>query len=442
MGVSVYKTAWTIFLFCWFLFSCQATRNSNSAGQTDIPKNSNGPIPYHPLEKNDDLDVLMREIGDSKIVLLGESTHGTHEYYTWRTAITKRLIEEKGFDFMAVEGDWDDSYRINQFLGRPGHDSAAIVGVLQQYDRWPSSMWSNYEMVALLQWLSNYNQHSAKKIGFYGLDLYSFWEWTQQQTVINDTAIQNAIQRVRDFFAVYHNDAMAYADSLRHEKPSGAFAAQHLWNEVQKITGKNPPKDEGGFLLYQNARLTLNGELYFRTLTKDHVKAINIRDAYMAETLKRLVNFYGPHSKAVIWVHNGHAGYGNYSSMNESGYLNLAQTLKKEFGRKIFSVGFGTYKGTVMAGYTWGGQIQIQPVLPAKGGSWEYLLHELSPANKIILSKDLQSNGTLTKWIEFRSIGAAYDGAAIYSRSVIPKRFDAFVFIDSTSALQPIDNLH
>jgi erythromycin esterase-like protein len=163
----------------------------------------------------------------------------------------------------------------------------------------------------------------------------------------------------------------------------------------------------------------------------------------MAETIKRLFNFYGPHSRAVIWVHNGHAGNGRYSSMSESGYTNMTEILKNEFGHnKIFSVGFGTYKGTVMAGYTWGGNIQKQSVLPAKGGSWEYLLHEINPENKIVLSKDIQSNGALNKWIEFRSIGAAYEGAAIYSRSIIPKRFDAFIFIDSTNALQPIENLH
>ena len=441
MESSYHGKGWNIFLFCWFLFSCQAFQNNKSTKSSGIGKNSNGAIPYYPLEKEDDVDVLMREIGNAKIVLLGESTHGTHEYYTWRAAITKKLIQEKGFDFMAVEGDWDDSYKINQFLHGPTQDSAEIVTALQQYDRWPSSMWSNYEMVPLLQWLSDYNQHSPKKIGFYGLDLYSFWEWTQQQTAINDTGIQNAIRRVKDFFAVYDNDAMAYADSLHHGKLSGSFLAQHLWNEAQMVTGNNQPKDEARFLLYQHALLTRSGELYFRTLTKDHVKAINIRDAYMAETLTRLMKFYGPHSKAVVWVHNGHAGYGNYSSISESGYTNMAQVLRNEWGHEnIFCVGFGTYKGEVMAGYTWGGHIQKQLVLPAKGGSWEYLLHEINSQDKIIFSKDLQNNGALNRWIEFRSIGAAYEGAAIYSRSVIPKRFDAFVFIDSTTALHPIEN--
>ena len=432
---------WTTICLSMLLWCCHSIHNGSTTSSAYFAKTSSPAIPYYPLESDEDLEVLIHDIGDARVVLLGESTHGTHEYYTWRAAITKKLIQEKGFDFMAVEGDWDDSYKINQFLHGPRQDSAAVLTVLQQYDRWPSSMWSNYEMVSLLQWLSEYNQYTPKKIGFYGLDLYSFWEWTQQQTVINDTAIANAIQRVRDFFAVYNNDAMAYADSLRHGKSGSTFAVQHLWNEVRKVTGKYQSKDEATFLLNQHALLTLNGELYFRTLTKDHVKAINMRDAYMAETLTRLMNFYGPHSKAVVWVHNGHAGYGNYSSMSESGYINMAQILRNEWKRNgIFCVGFGTYKGTVMAGYTWGGHIQRQSVLPAKGGSWEYLLHEINSKNKIIVSEDLQNNSALNRWIEFRSIGAAYEGAAIYSRSVIPKRFDAFIFIDSTTALHPIEN--
>ena len=425
-----------------FLLSCHAIHNVNTTSSPYLAKNPTAAIPYYPLEDDEDLDVLINEIGDARVVLLGESTHGTHEYYTWRSAITKKLIEEKGFDFMAIEGDWDDSYKINQFIQKPGEDSVAAIEVLKQYDRWPSSMWSNYEMVPLLQWLSHYNQNRTQKIGFYGLDLYSFWEWTEQGTDVKDTATQNAIRQVRDFFVVYGNDAMAYADSLRHLKHDGRAVVEHLWNEVQKFIGKKQPKDETGFLLYQHAWLTLNGERYFRTLMKDHVQAINLRDGHMAETIKRLLNFYGPHSKAVIWVHNGHAGNAHYSSMSSEGYTSVGEVLKNELGRsKVFSIGFGTYKGSVMAGYTWNAEIQKQAVLPAKGGSWEYILHELSPQNKIILSKDVANNIALSKWIEFRSIGAAYEGAAIYSLSVIPKRFDAFVFIDSTTALYPIEDI-
>jgi erythromycin esterase-like protein len=436
---------WIAILFFFFLFSCHASHNNRTTITPAVAQNVVDSIRYYPLQNEDDLDVLIKEIGDANIVLLGESTHGTHEYYTWRTAITKKLITEKGFDFVAVEGDWTDSYKIDQFIKGPSRDSAAMIEALKQYDRWPSSMWGNYEMAALLQWMNNYNQDKPDtgKIGFYGLDLYSFWEWTEQGTIIQDAAIQNAIKKVKDFFAVYKNDAMRYADSLRHLKPDGSMITKHLWDAVQKFTGGKQPKDEPGFILYQQAWLSLDGERYFRTMISDRVKAINLRDGHMAETIKRLLGFYGPGSKAVIWVHNGHAGDARYSSMGSSGYTSVGEILRNAPGHdKVFSVGFGTYKGAVIAGYSWNMAPQKQIVLPAKAGTWEYLLHKQNAENKIILSKDLQNNTALNKWIEFRSIGAAYDGAALYSLSIIPKRFDAFIFIDSTTALHPIENFH
>jgi len=433
--------AWIAVFFAILLWSCHAVHNSSVSAAVDSVKNSTRYIPYHTLDSEDDLDVLTRAVGDARVVMLGESTHGTHEYYTWRAAITKKLVQEKGFDFVAIEGDWDDSYKVNQFIHGPQSDSGAVIDILRQYDRWPSSMWGNYEMAGFIQWLNRYNQGGAKKIGYYGLDLYSFWEWTEQRAMVADTAVQNATRQMKDFFAPYQNDAMIYADSVLHSNRDGSAVTRHLWSEVQRSTHGKQPKDEAGFNLYQHAWLALIGEQYFRTLVKDHLKAINIRDGYMAETLKRLLSFYGPQSKVVVWAHNGHTGDARYSTMSSSGYINLGQILREELGgANVFSVGFGTYKGTVMAGYTWNGHLQKQTVLPAKGGTREYLLHDLSASNKIILSKDIRNNAALNKWIEFRSIGAAYEGAAIYTRSIMPKRFDAFIFIDSTSALHPISD--
>ena len=153
------------------------------------------------MHNEKDLDVLVNEIGEARVVLLGESTHGTHEFYQWRSAITKRLIEEKGFDFIAIEGDWVDSYKVNQFISGQKQDSLAVIELLKQYDRWPSSMWGNYEMAGLVQWLNEYNQTiiSKNKIGFYGLDVYSFWEWTNKDLPIQNMTLQNAVKQVRKF---------------------------------------------------------------------------------------------------------------------------------------------------------------------------------------------------------------------------------------------------
>lgn len=431
-----------ITLFVFFLtvlLSCSTGRR-NTSNAVPLP-NSPDAIPYYQLEVEKDLDVLINAIGDAKVVLLGESTHGTHEYYTWRTAITKRLILEKGFDFMAVEGDWTDAYRINEFIKERLHDSSEIIEALKLFDRWPSSMWGNYEIADLLQWINAYNQSgsTANKFGFYGLDLYSFWEWTQHEMNMPDTTLENLIKKVRNFFAVYNNDALKYAAAIRQLKNDGSGLVNQLFNKIIKLNDGKQPSDETGFILYQHGFLTLNGEKYFRTMMNDRVKAINIRDEHMAETIKRLLRFHGPDARAVVWVHNGHAGDIRYTGSAAAGYTSVGEILRRDYGRdKIFSVGFGTYKGKVMAGYTWNSPPQEQTVLPAKEGSWEYLLHKQNNANKLLLSNELRNIPILNKWIEFRSIGAAYDGAALYNPSIIPQRFDAFVFIDSTTALRPI----
>ena len=223
-----------LFLFSVFLVGCTASqlkRNEISNAE------SQSIIPYYPLDSVSDLDVLLRNIGDAKIVLLGESTHGTSEYYQWRAAITKKLIQEKGFNIIGVEGDWVDSYRVNQFIKGPSADSNSSVDVLRQYDRWPQYMWGNYEMASLVQWLNGYNQdrEPESKVGFYGLDLYSFWEWTEQKLMIGDSTIQNLADLLRQRFSSFNNDALRYADSIRKSKQDCHVATEQLWKAVKNF---------------------------------------------------------------------------------------------------------------------------------------------------------------------------------------------------------------
>ena len=429
-------------LSCTFFFFACKTVNTVSTKISDDPQEGLAQIPYYPLHNEKDLDVLIKEIGSARVVLLGESTHGSHEFYQWRSAISKKLTEEKGFNFIAVEGDWVDSYKVNQFIKGQKQDSSDVIKLLKQYDRWPSSMWRNYEIAELVQWLNGYNQNmiSCNRIGFYGLDVYSFWEWTNQNFPVQNISLQNAIQQVKDSFASYNNDALKYSEAVskRNIKYNGLM--QNLWSIIQK-TIEQSPKDEARYVLQQQALLALEGERYFRTMVSDHVKSWNIRDSYMAETVKRLLNFYGNKSKAIIWIHNGHAGNAHYSDMSASGYTSVGEILKKEMGNdKVFSVGFGTNKGSVLAGYYWNAPLQKIEVPPARTGSWENILHELNTDDKIILSKELKNNRSLNQWIAVRSIGAAYSNNAIYGQAIIPRRFDAFVYIDSTSALRPIQN--
>lgn len=384
-------------------------------------------IKYYPLERISDLDIIIKDLGDAKVVLLGESTHGTHEFYSWRAELTKRLIREKGFTIVAVEGDWTDSYRLNEKIKGPLMNASEMETALKGYDRWPSSMWGNYDMLSFLLWANQYNNEHTNKVSYYGLDLYSFWEWALEMHL-----------KAGEYFSKYNNDAQLYAGDP-HAYVQGERIARNLFDSLMKNIGNKVPESEQKFKLYQQAWLFLEGEHFFRIMKTDRVTAVNTRDRFMAETIERLLKYHGKDAKLVAWVHNGHSGDVQFSSMHNSGYTSTAEILKNDLGEeKIYSVGAGTYKGKVLAGYRWNAPLTEQIVLPAKKDTWEEILHSQGAYDKIILSKDLSGSPKWDKWIEFRSIGASFDGSAIYSQSIIPRRFDAFIFIDSTTAIKPL----
>jgi hypothetical protein len=203
-------------------------------------------IPSHPLRNEADLDVLLREIGDARVVLLGEASHGTAEYYTWRAALSRRLIQEKGFDFIAVEGEWADSYRVNQFIRGEKKDSAAAVALLRQYNRWPTWMWGNYEVASLVTWLNARNQGrpAASQAGFYGLDVYCLWEsMTELMPLLprTDTGLRNAAQKVHRCFQPYSADAQRYAEAVANAEANCQGETNRLWNAVRKLADGRPP---------------------------------------------------------------------------------------------------------------------------------------------------------------------------------------------------------
>ena len=404
-------------------------------------------IPNYPLQNEKDLDILLNQIGNAKVVLLGEASHGTSEYYTWRAAISKRLIQEKGFDFVSVEGEWADSYRVNNFVKGPKQDSAAVVKLLEQYNRWPTWMWGNYEVASLVSWLNTYNQTQAAgaKAGFYGLDVYCLWEsMTEVMPYLQkaDPTVVKAARQAHQCFQPFSADAQQYALAVANASANCRTETNRLYKAVQKMAGDNGAKSEAQFVAEQNALVAVNGERYYRTMATGQ-ETWNIRDNHMAETLKRLLDFHDPDAKAIVWEHNTHVGDARYTDMAGAGLVNVGQLTRKEFGAEnVFIVGFGSYSGSVIAADQWGKPMKEMEVPPATSGSWEQILHQLSPANKIILSKDIQDEKHLKKPIGHRAIGVVYDPRreqyGNYVPSVIPKRYDAFLFIDQTHALRPL----
>jgi erythromycin esterase len=421
--------------------------NTGMSCKKNITKNENGnTLPVHSLQTDQDLDRLIQEIGDARVVLLGEASHGTEEYYAWRTAISKRLIREKGFSVIGVEGEWADSYRVNQFVKGPAKDSNAAVEVLRQYDRWPTWMWGNYQVASLITWLNEYNQSQAagKKVGFFGLDVYCLWESMQELLPYitgNDTLIAQAKQ-VEHCFKPFSADPMEYAYAVRNASSNCRKQTERLWQVILNHTGRRTATDESRFVMQQNALVALNGENYYRTATTSYPESWNIRDHHMMQTINRLLDLHGPNSKLIVWEHNTHVGDARYTDMADEGMVNVGQLVREKYGKdNVYIVGFGSYEGTVTAADDWGAPVRTMEVPQAPKGTWEEMLHRQSPADKILYSSELKSISGMMRPIGHRAIGVQYNPRyerGNYVPSVIPKRYDAFIFIDKTTALKPL----
>ena len=434
------KSYCVVLFSCILLFSCSKNKLGQSSN-VDVAS-----IPYHPLASERDLDVIMQQIGNARVVLLGEASHGTSEYYQWRAAITKRLIQEKGFDFMGIEGEWADSYRVNNFIKGPKQDSSAAVNVLRNYDRWPTWMWGNYEIASLVTWLNNYNQTkpAADKFGFYGLDVYCLWESTTELMpyLQGNDSLRSIASQVQQCFQPFSADVQDYGYAVANASANCKAQTQRLYNSIMQFTGNVTARNEAQFVMQQNALVALNGERYYSASVSSYEESWNIRDRHMMQTARRLLDLHGTDSKMIIWEHNTHIGDARFTDMAAQGLVNVGQLVREELGQNnVYAVGFGSYEGSVIASNTWGGPIQRMTVPAAPAGSWEGMLHQLGATNKIVLSSEIKDVVQLQKNVGHRAIGVVYQPnqeQGNYVPSIIPNRYDAFVFIDRSSALHPI----
>lgn len=402
----------------------------------------------YPLNQVADLQPLFDRIGNAKIVMLGEASHGTHEYYTWRTQISKKLIEEKGFNFIAVEGDWPDCYCLNRFI--KGYDAGAksALKVLHEFNRWPTWMWANWEIVALADWLQKHNEGlpANKKAGFYGLDVYSLWESLdsimQYLQKTDPAALKIAEYAFRCFEPYRKDEGRSYAHASMFVPQLCQTEVVNLLKEIQRKLPQYNTDHENVFSAEQNAIITVNAERYYRAMVKGGPESWNLRDKYMESTLDRLISFHGKGAKAIVWAHNTHVGDARATDMAGDGMYNIGELARKQNSEKdVFLVGFGSYKGSVIAGRSWGAPMQVMPVPEARDGSWEYLLHRSGAVNRLLIMEDFKDI-LEREHIGHRAIGVVYDPErehrSNYVPSVLPQRYDAFIYIDETQAVHPI----
>ena len=404
----------------------------------------------YPVQSKADLQPLFDRIGNARIVMLGEASHGTHEYYTWRAYISKRLIEEKGFNFIAVEGDWPDCYRLNRFVKgyNPGYKSA--FNVLHAFNRWPTWMWANWEIVALAEWLQKHNTGLAanQKVGFYGLDVYSLWESMesimQYLRKTDVVALKAAEEAFRCFEPYRKEEGSSYARALQFVPELCQNEVVDLLKEVQKRLPQYNSDYENVFSVEQNALISVNAEKYYRAMIQGGPHSWNVRDRHMADTLERLLKFHGKNSRAIVWEHNTHIGDARATDMADEGMYNVGELARMEHHDKgVVLVGFGSYSGTVIAGKSWGATTQKMKLPEAKQQSLEQLFHMAGKTNRLLITDDIMNNDVfMENHIGHRAVGVVYNPAyeqyGNYVPTILPLRYDAFIHIDETKALYPL----
>jgi erythromycin esterase-like protein len=413
----------------------------------------------HPLTGSpQDYDPLMDLIGDARFVLIGEASHGTHEFYRERAEITKRLIQEKGFTAVAVEADWPDAYRVNRYV-RSNSDDATSADALAGFDRFPAWMWRNTVVVNFVDWLCEYNNalpQNATKIGFYGLDLYSMH--TSMEAVLNylDKVDPEAAKRARYRYSCleyYGEDSQSYgyAATFGLTESCEKKVVNELL-ELQRRAGEYTQRDgqvaqDEFFYAEQNARLVKNAEEYYRSMFRGRVSSWNLRDRHMAETLDQLVahlDRQGGHTKVVLWAHNSHLGDARATDMGDAGELNVGQLVRQRYGRDAVLVGLTTYTGTVTAASNWSAPAERKRVRPGLSGSYEALFHDTGvPRFLLTLRDDGKVVAALRDRRLERAIGVIYlpetERRSHYFYARLPEQFDAVLHFDETQALEPLE---
>ena len=404
-------------------------------------------------------DRIISWIGDASIVLLGESTHGTHDFYAARAALTRRLIEERDFAAVAIEGDWPDAYRVNRYVqdGKGGQDPQ---GVLSGFARFPTWMWRNTDVGEFVAWLQEHNSRQLpreKKAGFYGLDLYSLH--ASMRAVVSYLAQHDpqAAQAARASYACFDHydgdtDRYAWGAGRLGDKTCEEAVTRQLLALREKrgelLRRDGPRAEDEFFYAEQNARLAQNAEHYYRTMARGRNESWNVRDQHMAETLEELLQHLrrrGQPPKVVVWAHNSHIGDARATERGEKGELNLGQLVRERHGDAARLIGFTTFTGTVIAASDWGGTAEVKRVLPALAGSYEDLFHTAGVSRFFLpLTADGDARQVLSERRLERAIGVIYrpdtERWSHYFEANCAAQFDAVIHFDETRAVEPFES--
>ena len=404
-----------------------------------------------------DYDALLEVIGDARFVLIGEASHGTHEFYRERAEISKRLIAEKGFSAIAVEADWPDAYRVNRYV-RGASSDAEAVDALAGFKRFPTWMWRNADVLDFIGWLRDYNDAlapGADRIGFYGLDLYSLYASIQAVLAYLDQVDAEAARRARQRYGCFDHfgedsQAYGYAVSFGLGRDCEDQVVRQLVElyrgATEYLRHDGEAAEDEFFHAEQNARLIRNAERYYRTMFDARISSWNLRDQHMGETLVALEAHLGRRGrppKIVVWAHNSHLGDARATEMGRRGELNLGQLTRERYGDGARLIGLTTYQGSVTAASEWDAPAERKRVRAALPGSHEALFHAVGIPRFWLDLRAGEAHGLLSEAMLERAIGVIYlpasERVSHYFHARLVQQFDAVLHFDSTRAVEPLE---
>ncbi|OGS74294.1 MAG: hypothetical protein A3F91_04410 [Flavobacteria bacterium RIFCSPLOWO2_12_FULL_35_11] len=390
------------------------------------------------------MDKLLERIGDAQVVLLGEASHGTSEFYVTRQEITKALIEKKGFNFVCAEADWSDAEQINSYVRnqQTQKDWAPFM-------RFPQWMWKNKEVLHFVEWMKKYNAKNNNKTGFYGLDLYGLEN--SIELVINylekvDADLANLAKSKYSCITPYMTDPAIYGKLVvSHQLESCEKEVLKMLVDLLKNKNKLNHAPEY-FYAYQNANVIVDAERYYKAMYYGSAESWNLRDFHMFYTLKSLLSYFGPQTKAVIWAHNSHIGNALATEMYSRGEINIGHLCKEHFGEKSYHIGFGTHTGTVAAAHNWGNAMNVIKVNNSLPKSYENLCHKTQISSFTLPLREQFAGKKLRKLLNTpkleRAIGVIYrpetERQSHYFQAVLPAQFDEYIFFNESQAITPI----
>jgi len=395
-----------------------------------------------------DLEPLLQAAGGRRLVLLGEASHGTHEYYHWRDQISRRLVAGEGFRFIAVEGDWTAILHLDRYVRHLPGAAASAREALRKIDRWPLWMWANEEMVELGEWLRHYNSGRSPeaRAGIHGIDVYGMWQSLAAVQEFYDTHLPGQAEEVRGLYArlrTFEGDNAAYA---RHVYLLGPSAEKEVAAVAEKLRRRYNRADPGQrsalFKALQHAKVVKRGEMHLRETVRPGPHSWNARAAHFEETVQRLLEYYGPGSKGIVWAHNTHIGDARATSMRVQRQVNIGQLARERHGAdQVFAVGFGTASGSVLAGREWDADGEVMRIPEPPPDSLEALMRRLGTEPSFWVF-DADTPRVLRQSVPHRAIGVIYhpgrERAGNYIPTRLAERYDAFLFIPATRALQPL----